>query len=214
MKNYSLLPFVKGMRLDYISGRIISLVAYIMEDKKKIVAEFENKVRQDLISFLQWKEAVDKKVPECPDVEEKWTEIGREYVPDGIREFKDYPIVSLGWMMFIGMAMAYYWDTDWEKYSKEQNIYQTIRDKNGYDNLDTTVVEDILGYKGDKAQEIIDKVAECASRIYTMLTHSHIEPGTDIAFGCYVAALHQMYLAGMAVELNALGYHFTPVNLN
>lgn len=185
-----------------------------MDDDKKFVAEFEEKVRQDLISFLQWKESIDKKVPECPDVEEKWAEIGRAYLPDGIREFKDYPVVSLGWMMFVGMAMAYYWDTNWEEYSKKTDIYEAIRDMNGYDNLDTTVVEKILGYDGEKAQRIIDNVAECASRIYSLLTHSHIEPGTNTAFGCYVAALHQLYLAGMAVELNALGYHFTPINLN
>lgn len=29
-------------------------------------------------------------------------------------------------------------------------------------------------------------------------------------FGSYLAALHQLYLAGMAFELNALGYHMTP----
>lgn len=26
----------------------------------------------------------------------------------------------------------------------------------------------------------------------------------------YIAALHQLYLAGMAMELNALGYYMTP----
>lgn len=184
---------------------------------KVFVEKFEELVRNDLISFLQHKEALDEKVPECPDVEEKWHEIGRSYLPDGIREFKDYPVVSLGWMMFIGMAMAYYWDTDWEKYSKETDFYEKIRDMKGYDNLDEAVAQDILGYEGEKAEEIIDKVAECASRVYNLLTHHHIEPGTDVAFGCYVAALHQLYLAGMMVELNALGYHmtpFNPINLN
>ena len=84
---------------------------------KEIVAQFEEKVRTDLINFLQKKEALDPHVPECPDVEEKWGEIARAYMPDGVREFQNYPVVSLGWMMFIGMTMAFYWDTDWEKYS-------------------------------------------------------------------------------------------------
>lgn len=185
-----------------------------MENSKEFVDKFEKKVKDDLIAYLQHKEALDKHVPECPDVEEKWTEIGRAYLPDGMREFKDYPVVSLGWMMFIGMAMAWYWDTDWEKYSKEGDFYEKLRDKRGYDNLDETVAQDVLGYEGEKAEEIINKVAECASRVYGILAHEHIEPGTDVAFGCYVAALHQMYLAGMAVELNALGYHMTPFNMN
>lgn len=186
----------------------------IMETTKEFVSKFEDKVRQDLISFLQHKEAVDKHVPECPDVEEKWAQIGRAYLPDGTREFKDYPVVSLGWMMFVGMALAFYWDTDWEKYASRDNLYEELRDKKGYDNLDETVVEELLGYSGEAAEKITDLVAECASRVYSLLTHEHIEPGTDVAFGCYVAALHQLYLAGMVLELNALGYHMTPMSMN
>lgn len=180
---------------------------------KRLETEFEEKVRRDLIAFLKSKEAIDKQEPQCPDVEEKWSMIVRAYMPDGVREFKEFPITSLGWMMFIGMAMAWYWDTDWEGNSSRTDYYEKLRDANGYDNLDDTVTE-LLGYSGEKAEQIQGEVAECASRVYTMLTHSHIEPGTDVAFGCYVAALHQLYLAGMAVELNALGYHMTPMNMN
>lgn len=178
---------------------------------KEIVAQFEEKVRTDLISFLQSKEALDPHVPECPDVEEKWGEIARAYMPDGVREFQNYPVVSLGWMMFIGMTMAFYWDTDWVKHSSRKNLYEEIRDKRGYDNMDEAVVEDILRYEGEAAEKITELVAECASRVFSILNHEHIEPGTEAALGCYIAALHQLYLAGMAMELNALGYHMTPM---
>lgn len=178
---------------------------------KEIVAQFEEKVRTDLISFLQSKEALDPHVPECPDVEEKWGEIARAYMPDGVREFQNYPVVSLGWMMFIGMTMAFYWDTDWEKHSSRKNLYEEIRDKRGYDNMDEAVVEDILRYEGEAAEKITELVAECAARVFSILNHEHIEPGTEAALGCYIAALHQLYLAGMAMELNALGYHMTPM---
>lgn len=181
---------------------------------KEIVAQFEEKVRTDLINFLQKKEALDPHVPECPDVEEKWGEIARAYMPDGVREFQNYPVVSLGWMMFIGMTMAFYWDTDWEKYSTRKNLYEEIRDKRGYDNMDEAVVEDILRYEGEAAEKITELVAECASRVFSLLNHEHIEPGTEAALGCYIAALHQLYLAGMAMELNALGYHMTPIQQN
>lgn len=178
-------------------------------DSRETAKAFEEKVRKDLIEFLQNKEALDAHVPECPDVEEKWSEIARSYMPDGAREFKDYPVVSLGWMMLIGMAMAYYWDTDWESYSKKTDIYEQLRDKRGYDNMDEAVVEDVLGYAGEAAEKITELVAECASRVYSMLNHEHVEPGTEAALGCYIGALHQLYLVGMAMELNALGYHMT-----
>lgn len=177
---------------------------------KRIVAEFEEKVRKDLTEFLQRKGALDEHVPECPDVEARWGEIAREYLPDGAREFQQYPVVSLGWVMLIGMAMSYYWDTDWEKYSKQKNLYTELRDRNGYDNFDDTVVQDLLGYRDETAEKVTGLVAECASRVYSLLNHEHVEPGTETALGCYIAAIHQLYLAGMAMELNALGYHMTP----
>ena len=180
-------------------------------DNKAIARDFEAKVKADLESFLQHKGALAAHVPECPDVEERWGEIARAYMPDGAREFGQYPVVSLGWAMLIGMAMAWYWDTDWARYSAEKNIYEQLRDRRGYDNMDEAVVEDVLGYAGEAAEKVTELVAECASRVYSLLSHEHVELGTEAALGCYIAALHQLYLAGMAMELNALGYHMTPM---
>lgn len=183
-----------------------------MEDKSKETAkQFEEKVRKDLTAFLQYKGALDQHVPECPDVEEKWTMVGRAYLPDGAREFQQYPVVALGWMMFVGMAMAYWWDTDWVANADRTDFYESLREKDGYDNLDDTVVKTILGYEGEEADKIIELVAECASRVHSLLSHEQVEHGTEAAFGCFVGALHQLYLAGMEMELNALGYHMTPL---
>lgn len=179
-------------------------------ESNALIDAFGEKVRTDLTGFLQRKEALDQHIPECPDVEARWGEIARAYLPDGVREFASYPVSSLGWMMFIGMAMACCWDRDWEKYSADTDFYVRLRDRRGYDNLDETIVEDFLGYAGEAAEKITELVAECASRVYSLLSHEHVEPGTKEALGCYIAALHQLYLAGMAMELNALGYHMTP----
>lgn len=178
---------------------------------KEIVDKFEERVKEDLRKYLLSKGAIDEHFPECPDVEEKWSEIAREYLPDGAREFKDYPAVSLGWMMFIGMAMVYYWDTDWEANAKRNDFYAKLRDLKGYDNLDETVVRDLYKYEGEGADKVIELVAECAQRVLSLLNREQVEPGTEMALGCYIAALHQLYLAGMGVGLCALGYHMTPM---
>lgn len=178
--------------------------------QKDLVKEFEEKVRKDLTEFLQKKGALDSHVPECPDVEEKWPLIARAYLPDGMKEFQEYPVTSLGWIMFVGMAMSFYWDKDWEKYADKTDYYEELRDKKGYDNLDETVITDLLGYEGEAAEKHIELVAECASRVDSILRHEQVESGTEAALGCYIAALHQLYLLGMAMELNALGYHMTP----
>ena len=87
--------------------------------------QFEEKLHQDLHQFLLSMKVVDERLPECPDVEDKWEEIAKAYIPDGIREFQDYPSASLGWMMYIGMAVAKFWDTEWDIYSKIDDLYAT-----------------------------------------------------------------------------------------
>ena len=94
---------------------------------------FEEILRKDLHQFLLSMQEVDERLrvgdgtsgmrlPECPDVEEKWEEIAKAYIPDGIREFNDFPSASLGWMMYIGMAVAKMWDTEWEIYSRDHGV--------------------------------------------------------------------------------------------
>ena len=75
--------------------------------------KFEEILRKDLHQFLLSMKEVDERLPECPDVEEKWEIIAKAYIPDGIREFQDFPSASLGWMTYIGMAVAKMWDTEW-----------------------------------------------------------------------------------------------------
>ena len=96
-------------------------------------------MHEDLHRYLVQRGAVDERMPECPDVEAKWAAIAEAYLPDGAREFADYPIASLGWMMFIGMAVAKYWDTDWERYANVEDLYTPMRDKRGFDSIDHMV---------------------------------------------------------------------------
>ena len=171
--------------------------------------DFENALRNDLHDYLHGAGHVDEKLPECPDVEEKWQQIAEAYLPDGVREFNGYPKVSLGWMMYIGMAVAKYWDMEWEIYSNISDLYVYIRDKRGYDYLDEYVCESVLRLGGEEHAATEKLVGECASRIYSLLCHQHLEPGTPEAFRAYVSCLHQLYLMGAAVQLNRMGYHMT-----
>ena len=45
--------------------------------------KFEEQLRNDLHQFLQSLNEVDERLPECPDVENKWEEIAKAYIPDG-----------------------------------------------------------------------------------------------------------------------------------
>ena len=168
--------------------------------------QFEEQLHQDLHQFLLSMKEVDERLPECPDVEEKWEQIAKAYIPDGIREFNDFPSASLGWMMYIGMAIAKFWDDEWELYSKIEDIYAYLRDKRGYDCMDEYIREDVLLLSGIEYTELEKLVGECASRVYNALLHQHIEPGTKEAFNAYVSCLHQLYLMGAYMQLKKMGY--------
>ena len=90
------------------------------------IEEFEVSLHGDLKQYLLERGEVDEHIPECPDVEERWQAIGEAYLPDGIREFQNYPTASLGWMMYIGMAIARFWDEDWNLYCHIANLYALL----------------------------------------------------------------------------------------
>lgn len=175
--------------------------------------KFEKEIHDDLHRFLVAVGVMDEKMPECPDLDEMWPDIEKAYLPDGIREFQDYPLVSMGWVMFIGMALAKYWDEDWVKYSEEggEKIYYNLRDGRGYDNMDDYILEDVLGLSKEEAEKMSSIVGECAARVLSALNRSGIEGGTEQAVKAYKACLRQLYIMGAAMELNALGYHMTPL---
>lgn len=170
---------------------------------------FEDKLHQDLHHYLLAIKEVDERLPECPDVEDRWEEIAKSYLPDGIREFNDFPSASLGWMMYIGMAVVKFWDTEWESYTKIDDLYVYMRDKRGYDSMDEYIREEVLLLSGNDYALMEKLVGECASRVYNALRHQNIEPGTKEAFNAYVSCLHQLYLFGAAMQLKRMGYHMT-----
>jgi hypothetical protein len=171
--------------------------------------EFAERLLVDLHRFLVQRGVVDERLPECPDVEAKWPAVAEAYLPDGAREFANYPIASLGWMMFIGMAVAKFWDTDWERYAAVEDLYTPLRDKRGFDNLDEYILDEVLDLNGDDAEETQTLVGDSAERVKRELFSLDVEPGTVDAFKAYVACLKVMYQMGMAVQLNAMGYHMT-----
>lgn len=175
--------------------------------------DFEKQITDDLHRYLTAERRVDERLPECPDLQEIWHSVAEAYMPDGVREFTDYPMTSLGWIMFVGMALAKYWDTDWEHYSKRTGaeLYTELRDAKGFDSLDDHVLLDILGLDSEEADAVGNIVGECAARSLSALRHSGIEPGTSEAARAYIATLHALYTMGIALELNALGYHMTPI---
>lgn len=164
-------------------------------------------VREDLYNYLLSVNEVDERLPEAVDIEAKYCSVAESYLADGVREFANYPTVSLGWMMYIGMAVARFWDDDWVIYDHLDDLYLYMRDKSGYDLLDEYIRGVVLGLKQPDFDTTEQLVQECAERTYAMLMRQRLEPGTEAAFRGYVACIHQLYLMGAYVQLHRMGYH-------
>ncbi len=178
-------------------------------ESKEIIEKYEAIFKQDLNNYLLSIKEIDEMFPDAPDIEERWAQIGKSYMPDGMREFTNYPSVSLGWMMYIGMAIAKYWDEDWKLYSKVEDLYAYLRDRIDYDHMDDYIREKVLLLSADEAKQLQEVVAECGERTFSLYRHQNIQPSSTDAFYAYVAALHEMYLMGSAVQLKRMGYHMT-----
>ncbi len=172
---------------------------------------FEDTLHDDIVNFLVGRGKVDSHLPECPDVEQKWEKIAQSYIPDGAKEYQNYPVASLGWMMYIGMAIAKFWDEDWQYYSNVLDLYNYIKVKRGYDCLDEYICEEVLQLNGEEKSTTESIVNECAARAHSAILHSAVEPGTYDAFNIYVDSLHQLYLAGMYVQLRSMGYRMKKI---
>lgn len=173
---------------------------------------FAEKLHKDLFEYLKLQGEVDEMLPDAPDIEGKWELIASAYLTDGVREYAQYPNVSLGWMMYLGMAIAKVWDVDWERYDAIENPYEYLRNQRGYDNMDEYIREEVLGLSGEQYDALEQLVAECASRTNSLLRRQGFEHGTREAFLGYVACLHELYTMGAAVQLHRMGYHMTLLN--
>ena len=171
------------------------------------VKRFEALFQEDIAGYLKEIGRVDEHLPEAPDIEALWEKIGETYLPDAMREFNQYPTVALGWIMYVGMAIAKYWDEDWALYSKLENPYQYLRDKIDFDHMDDYIREKVLLLAPHDTASLEKVVGECAARLNSKLLHLHLVPGSPEAFYAFISALHVMYLMGAAIQLRQMGYH-------
>ncbi len=182
-----------------------------MDDQ--LVNDLDKKVRQALRDYLTSEGAIAEMLPACPDVEDRFPDIFDAYVPDGAREFVKYPVASLAWMMYIGMAVAQMWDEDWDMYSRFKDIYRDILLKGrGYDEMDEYIAQEILRVPSEDEDRLFRIVNHCASLAYNLLMRQGFEPSTVEAFHGYARCCAQLYYFGMAMQLHTLGYKMTPID--
>ena len=183
-----------------------------MEDNKTIkdiyLDNYEKGLMQHLLRLLTSMQLLDGHLLESPDINKKWETIVPTYISDAIPEITNYPTVALGWAMYLGMAVARYWDEDWATYGSKENLYEHIRDIRGFDYMDEVIRGNILQLKGQDFEQMERIVQSCAQQAFAQIRHEQIEPQSAMAFHVYVRSIKVLYQLGAAIELKTLGYKF------
>jgi len=184
-------------------------------EQTEYLQQYEERLQQELLQMLQSQNRLPQgPLPQTPDITEKWHDLAPAYCADAVKEIAQYPLVSLGWAMYLGMAMAKYWDDDWATYNQHPNLYEHLRDVRGFDYLDEVVRGELFGLKNeiDKKsgknpyEDCENLVRSCAQMANDKIRHEQIEPSTPMAFHVYARSIKVLYLIGAAFGLRMLGY--------
>lgn len=172
---------------------------------------FEHRLREQLLRYCTEKKMLDGQLLESDDITDYWHRVQEKYIADAVMEVTTYPLVSLAWATYLGMAVAYCWDVDWTTYSNTP--YEQFYGSEGFDNMDDHIVVDILGLplKSDEAITLVKAIQNIAQTAVSAIHHERIEPQSPEAYHVFVRACNVMFSIGASIELHQLGYKFEKI---
>ena len=174
----------------------------------------EEKMQNELLRLCTDRGALKGVLLATEDIDEHWKILAPEYMGDAVLEIAKYPTVSVSWAAYLGMAVAYGWDADWETFRKMP--YQSYYGEQGFDDMDEYIVQNILGLSLDsqEAKQLMNILLCCAQKAVTFIRHEHIEAQTVKAFHIFARTVKVMYKTGAAIQLRRLGYKLHKISLD
>lgn len=180
-------------------------------DNKEYLDNFELSLTEKLIQLCRSNNYLEGVFPSTDDINGLWMKLAPEYLADAVGQVRDYPVVSVAWAAYMGMAVANGWDRDWAKTSQME--YSTLYGARRFDDMDEHIVSDILNIPlaSDEARALEDMVRRCGELTVDLIRHEQVEPQSALAYHIFVRASRAMYRVGAAMELKRLGYRMEPM---
>ena len=161
---------------------------------------FEEQLTQQLLRLCTAARALSGQLLETPDFEAVWPEVCTPYLGDAVPEIAKYPTVAIGWMGFVGLAIAQRWDSDWSVATEDPHALYPALLAQGFDALDDYVLDHVLAITdAEERAQLHQLVRTCAEAAHAALRREGIEPQSPMAFHTYVRTLHVMYRLGIAL---------------
>lgn len=167
---------------------------------------FEEILEEGLTKVCNNTELIKGKPLSSPDITERWDYLIKDYIADAVNEFNGFPEATIAWPAFLGMAVAHYWDSDWEAHKND--LYHDFYGARKFDDLDEHIMHNILGL--DLASEEVKHLAltinSCTLATLALIRKQQIEPETVDGFYILARSYTVMFRLGAAIELERLGY--------
>jgi hypothetical protein len=147
------------------------------------------------------------------DIDEHWKILAPEYMADAVPEVAKYPTVSVSWAAYLGLAVAYGWDSDWENFLKFP--YRSYYGEQGFDDMDDNILMNHLNLTLDskEAQKYVALYRTCARIATSSIRREQIPPQSPLAYHCFVRVCKLMFCLAISVRLKHLGYSLQKVDL-
>ncbi|MBO5828696.1 MAG: hypothetical protein U0L67_04565 [Paludibacteraceae bacterium] len=173
--------------------------------------DFEDRLQKELLQICTSYHFLDGVLLSSEDLDKRWNEIAPEYMVDAVANIKEYPMVSVAWAAYLGMAIAHGWDKNWEIESRKS--YSTYYGDRGFDDMDENILQNVLGLTLNSlaATERENMVRRCAQIAVTTIRKEEIEPQSNMAFHIFARSCKVLFRIGAAIELKQLGYKFEKI---
>ena len=173
----------------------------------------EEKMQEELLRLCTERGALKGVLLSTEDIDEQWNILAPEYMADAVPQITHYPTVSVAWAAYLGLAVAYGWDADWETFLKMP--YQSYYGEQGFDDMDEHIVRDLLRLPLDSrtAKELEETIRQGGEKAVNLIRYEQVPPQSEMAFHVFARACKSMFRIGAAIQLKRMGYSFEKVNL-
>ena len=184
------------------------------EQEHELLNRYEESLRKSLTEHLTSLKALDGRLLEVEELNEKWRSSAPSYMADAVPEIAKYPLVAVAWAMYEGMGAAVLWDKEWSRYEATEDFHTMFTGPRGFDCMDEYITEVLmcLPLGSDEANKLEDLVRSTAERAQSLIRKEQIEAQSVMAFHIFARTTKVMFEAGVAVAHRRMGYNYVKVN--
>lgn len=168
--------------------------------------EFEQRLQQNLLRQLHARGVMGTQLLGSDDLDDKFETYLQEYLADALPQIVDYPMVSIAWATYIGLGLAYLWDTDFERFAETK--YSMLYGPRGFDDMDEHILYEVMGNQPEDVKGLVQLIQSISQSCLSAIKAEQIEPQSSMAFHVYVRTVVVAFRIGAALQLYAMGYKY------